>query len=138
MVEDESGLHGIDAVIDKDKSCCRLAIEMKADILLILTAVDQVCINFNRPEQRALDRLSLGEAKEYIKQGQFARGSMLPKVEACVEFAEALPGRTAIITSLEKARQAIEGAGGTLIRSEAQIPVALPKRPDENVLTVAI
>lgn len=138
VVEDESGLHGIDAVIDKDKSCCRLAIEMKADMLLILTAVDQVCINFNRPEQRALDRLSIGEAKEYIEQGQFAKGSMLPKVEACVEFAEALPGRTAIITSLEKARQAIEGAGGTLIRAEAQIPVALPKRPDENVLTVAI
>lgn len=122
VVEEDGELRGIDAVVDKDISCSRLAVQMKADMLLILTAVDRVCINFNRPDQKALDRMTIGQAQEYIKEGQFAPGSMLPKVEACLEFAEALPGRAAVITSLESARAALEGLSGTWIRSEETVP----------------
>ena len=122
VVEEDGELRGIDAVVDKDMSCSRLAVQMKADMLLILTAVDRVCINFNRPDQKALDRMTIGQAQEYIKEGQFAPGSMLPKVEACLEFAGALPGRAAVITSLESARAALEGLSGTWIRSEETVP----------------
>lgn len=122
VVEEDGELRGIDAVVDKDMSCSRLAVQMKADMLLILTAVDRVCINFNRPDQKALDRMTIGQAQEYIKEGQFAPGSMLPKVEACLEFAGALPGRAAVITSLESARAALDGLSGTWIRSEETVP----------------
>lgn len=136
VVEDERGLHGVDAVIDKDRSCACLGIALKADLLLILTAVDQVCINFNKPDQRAIDRLTPGEARAYMEQGQFAKGSMYPKVEACVEFVEALPGRTAIITSLERAKEALKGQTGTRISSEtASRPLAAE---ETDVFTVQI
>lgn len=138
VVEDENGFHGIDAVIDKDKSCARLALEMKADILLILTAVEHVCINFNKPNQKALSKLSVAEARKYIKNEQFAKGSMLPKVEACVEFVEALPGRTAIITSLEKARDALNGITGTHIKSEVSNEDPKKSVEDSEVYTVII
>ncbi len=147
VVEEDGELRGIDAVVDKDMSCSRLAVQMKADMLLILTAVDRVCINFNRPDQKALDRMSIGQAQEYIKEGQFAPGSMLPKVEACLEFAVALPGRAAVITSLERARAALEGLSGTWIRSEETVPgetsphgaPACPAfQEDGNVLVTAI
>lgn len=118
VVETESGLQGIDAVIDKDMSSSRLARELKADMLLILTAVDQVYIHYNQPDQKALARITAKEAEEYIAQGQFAKGSMLPKVQACLEFVRGLPGRTAIITSLEKAPGALHGRAGTRICSE--------------------
>lgn len=138
VVEDGQGLRGIDAVIDKDKSCSCLAIEMKADILLILTAVDQVCLNFNRPDQKALDRLTAGQARRYIKEGQFAAGSMLPKVEACAAFVEALPGRTAVITSLEKAQEALNGAAGTRICSEKQAAKVWSAPADAETLMITI
>ena len=82
---------------------------------MILTAVEKVAVNFGKPDQRGLDVLTPAEAREYIAQGQFAPGSMLPKVEAAVQFAESKPGRTALITLLEKARDGIEGRTGTRI-----------------------
>ena len=82
-------------------------------MLIILTAVEKVAINFNKPDQKGLDDLTPDEAREYIAQGQFAPGSMLPKVEAAVKFAESKAGRTALITLLEKAKDGIEGKTGT-------------------------
>lgn len=131
VVQDENGLHGVDAVIDKDRSCCCLATALKADVLLILTAVDQVYINFNKPGQKALDTLSTEKAEEYMREGQFAKGSMYPKVEACVEFANALPGRIAVITSLERAGDALKGKTGTRIfRETAGVEVKLLETED--------
>lgn len=117
VVEGEDGYEGVDAVIDKDRSCSKLAQELKADLLMILTAVDHVCIRFNQPDQQNLYRISEKEAIQYIKEGQFAKGSMLPKVEAGVEFVQALPGRMAVITSLEEAGNALTEGTGTKIVS---------------------
>jgi carbamate kinase len=116
VIETKDGLQGTPAVIDKDKSCARLAADLDADMLLILTAVDRVCINFNKPDQKELAELTLQEAKQYISEGQFAPGSMLPKVEACMSFVESAAGREALITSLEKAGLAMTGETGTLIK----------------------
>ena len=110
-------LEGVEAVIDKDRSASLLAREIDADILLILTAVDKVYINFNTPEQTALDELTVKEANDYISNGHFAKGSMLPKVEACIEFVKDNPGKKAIIGSLEKASDAIRGISGTVIKN---------------------
>lgn len=115
VVETGTGLKGVAAVIDKDRASSLLARDVKADQLIILTAVDRVCVNFNKPDQRELPAMTLAEAEEYIKQGQFAPGSMLPKVEAAVKFAESKPGRTALITLLEKAKAGIAGETGTSI-----------------------
>ena len=106
---------GIDAVIDKDRSSAQLAADLDADALVILTAVDRVAINFNKPDQKDLSHLTAAEAKEYMKKGEFARGSMLPKVEACLAFIEGKPGRRAVITSLELAAEALKGEVGTVI-----------------------
>ena len=108
-------LEGVEAVIDKDRSAALLASEIDADILLILTAVDKVYLNDNTSEQKALDRLSVEEANDYINGGHFAKGSMLPKIEACLEFVSSSPGKKAIIGSLEKASEAINGNSGTII-----------------------
>jgi carbamate kinase len=116
VIETEDGLQGTPAVIDKDKSCARLAADLNADMLLILTAVDRVCINFNKPDQKELAELTPAEAKQYISEGQFAAGSMLPKVEACMSFVEESDGREALITSLEKAGMAMTGDTGTRIK----------------------
>lgn len=113
----DGSLAGIDAVIDKDNSSAQLADELDADQLLILTAVEKVAIRFNTPEQEDLDELTIEEAERYIAEGHFAKGSMLPKVEACLAFIRKKPGRTAIITSLFSAREAIEGKTGTRIHS---------------------
>lgn len=109
-------LEGVPAVIDKDRSAALLAHEIDADVLLILTAVDKVCINYNKDNQQTLDELSIEDAMKYIEEGQFAKGSMLPKVEACLEFVKDSEGKKAIIGSLEKARDAINGLSGTIIR----------------------
>lgn len=109
-------LEGIPAVIDKDRSAALLACEIDADVLLILTAVDKVYVNYNKDNQQALDELSILDAKKYIEEGQFARGSMLPKVEACMEFVKGSEGKKAIIGSLEKASDAINGLSGTVIK----------------------
>ena len=110
-------LEGVEAVIDKDRSAALLAREIDADVLLILTAVDKVYINYNTPEQTALDCLTVEEATEYINSGHFAKGSMLPKVEACIEFVKGVEGKKSIIGSLEKASDAINGKSGTIIKN---------------------
>ncbi|MBS5522011.1 MAG: carbamate kinase, partial [Clostridiales bacterium] len=106
-------LKGASAVIDKDFASCLMAKELCADVLIILTAVEKVAINFGKPNQQWLSSMSVEQAKEYIAQGQFAPGSMLPKVLAAVDFASSKPGRTALITLLEKAKDGISGKTGT-------------------------
>ena len=108
-------LRGAAAVIDKDFASCVLAEQLEADTLIILTAVEKVAVNFGRPDQRWLDDLTLEEARRYLAEGQFAPGSMRPKVEAAVRFAGSAPGRTALITLLEKAHDGIAGRTGTRI-----------------------
>lgn len=116
VVRNEAGdLEGVAAVIDKDLASEKLARDMDADALVILTAVEKVSINFKKLDQKDLDRMSAAEAKQYIKEGHFAPGSMLPKIEAALNFVESKPGRIAIITSLDKAVDAIEGRAGTTI-----------------------
>ncbi len=115
VVREGCRLRGVDAVIDKDFASARLAQMIGADYLVILTAVERVAVNFARPDQRWLSRISVKEAQEYIAQGQFAPGSMLPKVQAAVEFAASKPGRRALITMLEKAGEGLKGNTGTVI-----------------------
>lgn len=115
VVKENKKLVGIDAVIDKDKSSAKLALDLDADVLLILTAVDKVYINFNKENQKALDTLTTKDAKKYMQEGQFAKGSMLPKIEACIDFVEKSKNAYAIITSLEKAMDALKGLTGTKI-----------------------
>lgn len=109
----DGALKGVEAVIDKDYTAAVLAKKIKADILLILTDVEAVAINFGSPEQKNLAKLSIVEAEKYLKAGEFASGSMGPKVEAAMRFAKT--GGKAIITSLEKVKEALEGQSGTLI-----------------------
>lgn len=108
-------LKGAAAVIDKDFASELLAEQLNADMLIILTAVEKVAVNFNKPDQKWLDDLTPADARKYIGENQFAPGSMLPKVEAAVKFAESKPGRTALITLLEKARDGIQGKTGTAV-----------------------
>lgn len=116
VIENEDGsLRGIAAVIDKDLAAARLANDIEADILMILTEVDQVALNFNKPGQRNLDHMTIREAEKYIKEGHFAAGSMLPKIQAAVMYIKENPGKKAIITSLFKSIEALEGRTGTLI-----------------------
>ena len=115
IAADHHHLKGAAAVIDKDLASELLAEHLDADMLIILTAVEKVAVNFNKPNQKWLDTLTPEEARTYIGEGQFAPGSMLPKVEAAVKFAESKPGRTALITLLEKARDGIDGKTGTRI-----------------------
>ncbi|MFQ8760007.1 MAG: carbamate kinase [Intestinimonas sp.] len=109
-------LKGAAAVIDKDFAACTLAWQLDADCLIILTAVEKVAIHFGKPNVEWLSYLTPARARAYMDDGEFAPGSMLPKVQAAVEFAESAPGRTALITLLEKAGEGIEGRTGTLIR----------------------
>lgn len=108
-------LKGAAAVIDKDFASCVLAQQLQADTLIILTAVEKVAVNFGKPEQKWLDSLTPEEAETYIGEGHFAPGSMLPKVQAAVEFAKSAAGRSALITLLEKARDGVAGRTGTRI-----------------------
>lgn len=110
----DGSLEGVAAVIDKDFGAELLAEKVGADILMILTEVEKVAVNFNKPDQRNLDSLTPAEADKYIEEGQFASGSMLPKVQAAMKFIKANPGKKAIITSLDKAVDALEGRTGTL------------------------
>lgn len=116
VVEKEDKLEGIPAVIDKDRSSALLAQELKADMLVILTAVDQVMINFGKENEEAIKEMTIEEANKYIGEEQFAKGSMLPKVEACMEFVENTENGVALITSLEKAAEALKGQTGTIIK----------------------
>ena len=119
VIDSKAGYQGVDAVIDKDNSSARLAIDLQADMLMILTAVDKVCINYNKPNQQELTELSLDDAKKYIKEEQFVKGSMLPKIEACLKFVDET-GNKALITSLLGAKEALKGQGGTLINIEKE------------------
>ncbi|MDR2798525.1 MAG: carbamate kinase [Treponema sp.] len=106
---------GMNAVVDKDFASAKLAEIIGADMLIILTAVEKVAINFGKPNQQWLDELTLAEAERFIAEGQFAKGSMLPKVEAAAAFVRANPKHTALITMLAKAKEGIEGKTGTVI-----------------------
>ena len=131
-------LKGAPAVIDKDFASCVLAQQVQADTLIILTAVEKVAINFGKPDQKWLDTLTPEEAEVYMGQGHFAPGSMLPKVQAAVEFARSAPGRSALITLLEKAKdgvvysplsEIVEWKGGQHVGAEHVAeadPVSLP------------
>ncbi|MBF7981085.1 MULTISPECIES: carbamate kinase [Rahnella] len=115
VVREGHHLKGISAVIDKDWASARLAVQIDADMLIILTAVEKVAIHFGTPQQTWLDTLNASDARQLINDNQFAKGSMLPKVEAALAFAESAPGRMSLITLLEKARDGIAGKTGTLI-----------------------
>lgn len=116
VVENPDGtLEGVAAVIDKDFAAELLAEEVGADALLILTEVEKVAIRFGKPDQENLSRLSLAEAARYAEEGQFGVGSMLPKVEAAMKFVRANPGKRAIITSLDRALDALDGKTGTVV-----------------------
>lgn len=106
---------GREAVIDKDFASEKLAELVGADLLVVLTAVDNVYVNFNQPDQKRLDAVSVAEMKEYIAQNQFAKGSMLPKVQAAIDFVENRPGGKAVITSLENVGQFLKNGDGTVI-----------------------
>ena len=111
----EGDYEGMAAVIDKDFASECLAEVCDADFLFILTAVDRVYVNYNRPDQRELKKMTADEAERWADEGQFAPGSMLPKVQAAVKFVRSKPGRRAVICSLEKATLAISGESGTLV-----------------------
>lgn len=110
-------LKGAAAVIDKDFAAELLAESLDADLLIILTAVEQVAINYRKENEQWLSSLTPEEAERYIRQGQFAPGSMLPKVQAAVRFARSAPGRAALITELQKAKEGIAGKTGTRIHT---------------------
>ena len=110
-------LKGAAAVIDKDFAAELLAESLDADYLVILTAVEKVAVNFGKPDQQWLDELTPETAGKYVDEGQFAPGSMLPKVQAAVKFAESKPGRSALITLLDRAADGIAGKTGTIVRA---------------------
>ncbi|PWE87629.1 carbamate kinase [Eubacterium ramulus] len=115
VIRQGNHLKGVGAVIDKDFASCLLAQQLNADFLIILTAVEKVALRFGTPEETWLDDITVDEAKQYMEEGHFAPGSMLPKVQAGVEFAESGVGRTALITLLQKAKDGVNGATGTRI-----------------------
>ncbi|MDD7339822.1 MAG: carbamate kinase [Eubacteriales bacterium] len=115
VIADGEDYKGVAAVIDKDFASEKLAEIVDADQLIILTAVEKVAINFGKENQEELNKVTVDEMKKYSEEGHFAKGSMLPKVEAAIMFAESKPGRVSLITSLEKAGEGIEGKTGTII-----------------------
>ena len=116
VVNTPDGLKGIDAVIDKDRSAALLGKEIGADTLLILTSVDAAYLNYNTENMQKIDSLTIEEAEKYISKGEFAKGSMLPKIEACMEFVRDDDNKMAIITSLDKVGDALNRKCGTVIR----------------------
>jgi carbamate kinase len=115
VIREEGQVKGVAAVIDKDFAAEKLAEILDADCLLILTAVDRVCVNYNKPDQRELAEINLEDVNRYIAEGQFAPGSMLPKVEACKKFVMSNENKIAMIASLSKAKEAFKGLSGTKI-----------------------
>ncbi len=115
VYEQDNALVGVGAVIDKDLAGELLAEDVDAEKLILLTAVDHVAINFGKPDQEDLTDITVEQAKKYVEEGQFGKGSMEPKVKAAIKFAESRPGRVAIIGSLEKAAAAANGESGTRI-----------------------
>lgn len=115
VIMTNDGLEGVPAVIDKDRSSALLADKIDADTLIILTAVDYVFVNYGKPDEKALKTLNVAEAQKYMDEKQFAAGSMLPKIEACLSFVEGHPERKALITSLNGLDDALAGKVGTVI-----------------------
>ena len=115
VIMTDDGLQGVPAVIDKDRSSALLADKIDADTLIILTAVDYVFVNYGKPDEKALKTLNVAEAHKYMDEDQFAAGSMLPKIEACLSFVEGHPERKALITSLNGLDDALAGKVGTVI-----------------------
>lgn len=115
VIMTDDGLQGVSAVIDKDRSSALLADKIDADTLIILTAVDYVFVNYGKPDEKALKTLNVAEAQKYMDEKQFAAGSMLPKIEACLSFVEGHPERKALITSLNGLDDALAGKVGTVI-----------------------
>ena len=115
VIMTDDGLQGVPAVIDKDRSSALLADKIDADTLIILTAVDYVFVNYGKPDEKALKTLNVAEAQKYMDEKQFAAGSMLPKIEACLSFVEGHPERKALITSLNGLEDALAGKVGTVI-----------------------
>ncbi|MDO4394854.1 MAG: carbamate kinase [Mycoplasmatota bacterium] len=115
VVKSNKGLVGVDAVIDKDFAACRLATSINADVLLILTAVPKVCIGYNTEHVKQLDKVTVDKMKKYAEAGEFAKGSMLPKVESCIQFIEDNPQGVAIISELCEGLSALNGKSGTRI-----------------------
>ena len=113
VIRKDGKLYGTPAVIDKDFASAKLAELVKADALVILTAVDRVAINWGKPNQESLDEMSVADAEKYCEEGHFAPGSMLPKVKAAISFAKT--GGNAIIASLENAGKAVKGESGTIV-----------------------
>ena len=117
VIKENEVYKGVDAVIDKDKTSALLAAHLQSDQLIILTAVDHVYINYGKENQRGLDEVSVDEMKKHISDGQFAKGSMLPKVEAALQFLEKNTKGSVLITSLSGLRDALDGKIGTLIKN---------------------
>ena len=115
VIENGNHLEGVSAVIDKDFASEKVAEILGADYLIILTAVEKVAVNYGKPDQKWLDKITVEEAEQYMKEGHFAPGSMLPKVEAAVKFVKSNPDKKALITSVEKAKDGINGLTGTVI-----------------------
>ncbi|MGC9366199.1 MAG: carbamate kinase [bacterium] len=116
-LEEDEKLEGLDAVIDKDRASAVLGVELNAELLLILTGIEKVMINYKQPNEKPIDRMDVNQALLYLKQGEFAPGSMQPKIEAAVEFIQK-GGKKVIITELDKAIQALQGKTGTVIDDE--------------------
>ena len=114
VIKEKKRLYGVEAVIDKDLASAKLAEQINADILLIATDVEKVSLNYGGPNQKDLDKLSISEAKKYLEEGQFPAGSMGPKIQAVINFLES-GGERAIITSIDKIIEALEGKAGTEI-----------------------
>ena len=115
VIEEDGKLTGVNAVVDKDNVSCLLAQNLDADRLIILTAVEHAALNYRKENQVWLSDVSVEEAKKYVAEGHFAPGSMLPKVEASIRFAESKEGRRALITLLDKAADGLAGKTGTVI-----------------------
>ncbi|MBM6613273.1 carbamate kinase [Desemzia sp. RIT804] len=115
VIQRENSVEGVEAVIDKDFASQKLAELVRADLLVILTGVDNVYVNFNQPDQKKLEQVSINEMKQYMKENQFAAGSMLPKVQAAIQFVDQHPEGKAIITSLENISGVLAEQGGTII-----------------------
>jgi len=116
VINKDNKLEGVAAVIDKDYASSKLADLINADYLVILTAVDNVCINFNKPDQKKLEKVTTAELSKYLEEGHFAKGSMYPKVQACLNFVKSGDNKTAIIASLDNAKEAFKEKAGTIIK----------------------
>ena len=116
VIREKNGtIRGVEAVLDKDRTAALLAETLGVETLLILTDVEKVFVNYGKPDQRALDRMTLQECRNYLAEGQFPEGSMGPKIESAVSFLSGSPGRKVVIASLEMAEEALKGTAGTTI-----------------------